>query len=481
MLSRKKIKLFCFILFLSALNLFADKKELGILLIGETGTGKSTCVNFIYNLILGRDFDDPRDIVVPLLDGQKKYHVNIEEYKKYNVEIKKSGSSQTKKVNLYTAENEKYKVNIWDTPGFQDTENSAEREDMTTKEIVEAFVSTLNESNANIHAILVVMKATSNRLSKSLLATMKSIKTMLPSSVKDNIVALYTYPSSLTDDQLEHLPTKFLELSNLDSYSACDADRSTIDKCQVSPVFTLEARPFFSDASKIKRSKQLLNIALWEEGRETVDNLLDLISSFSEVDGEGIHNIATEREAGQNLAEETMEKLLAHNKNKIALADLIKELERAEKDVSNYENYEKTETRTRLSPRLKGCKWYQIFCSPSVQYKRRTYEVTIVDEEMKKRFEDAESSVTTNKGKIDFTKNEIAENEKKRKELTVELCKNQKQLEQDAWDTDKNPYIVKLESLIEAAKVNQDDDVVSYYDGLVENFEKLTEADCHED
>ena len=480
MLSRKKIKLFCFILLLSSLNLFADKKELGILIIGETGTGKSTCINFIYNLILGRDFDDPRDIVVPLLDGQKKYHVNIEEYKKYNIEIQENGASQTKNVNLYTAENEKYKVNIWDTPGFQDTENSAEREDNTTKEIVEAFVNTLDKSNANIHAIMIVMKASSNRLSQSLLATMNSIKTMLPASVKDNIVGLFTYPSSLTDDQLDYLPTKFEQLLSVNPQGQCDFSGKPMDACQVSPIFTLEARPFFNDASKIKRSKQLLNTALWEEGRETVDNLLDLVSSFSEVDGEGVQNIATGRETGKTLAEETMEKLLAHNTNKIALAELIKELERAKKDVSNYENYEKTETRTRPD-RSRSCKWYQIGCRPVVDRRSRTYEVTIVDEEMKKRFEDAESSVTTNKGKIDFTKNEMAENEKKRKELTIDLCKNQKQLEQEAWDTDKNPYIVKLETMREAAKVNQDDDVVSYYEGLIENFEKLTESDCHED
>ncbi|WAR30940.1 hypothetical protein MAR_033482 [Mya arenaria] len=89
-------------------------KEKTIMLIGATGTGKSTLVDGIVNYILGVNWDDPfRFTIIDLEDEEKQRETN-------------QALSQTEWITRYTIFPEKgsrvsYCLNIIDTPGFGDT------------------------------------------------------------------------------------------------------------------------------------------------------------------------------------------------------------------------------------------------------------------------------------------------------------------------------------------------------------------------
>ncbi|KAH3768533.1 hypothetical protein DPMN_169747 [Dreissena polymorpha] len=91
-----------------------DWKEKTLLMIGETGTGKSTLVDGMANYILGVTWNDPfRFSIVNLEDEEKK-------------KIGNQAVSQTEWITCYTiypheGSRISYTINIIDTPGFGDT------------------------------------------------------------------------------------------------------------------------------------------------------------------------------------------------------------------------------------------------------------------------------------------------------------------------------------------------------------------------
>ena len=90
----------------------SSSTEKVIMLVGATGSGKSTMIEAIFNYIFGIEWQDPYRL--KLMDDNKQgQHVN-------------QAISQTTKITAYTIYHQPwfrfpYTVNIIDTPGFGDT------------------------------------------------------------------------------------------------------------------------------------------------------------------------------------------------------------------------------------------------------------------------------------------------------------------------------------------------------------------------
>ncbi|XP_048031492.1 uncharacterized protein LOC125258548 [Megalobrama amblycephala] len=148
-----------------------------ILMVGETGTGKTTLINVMINYMLGVQREDK--VWFEITDDQKK---------------QSTGHSQTSIITVYEfyLQESPIHLTIIDTPGYGDTQSIE-----VDKEIAESLFS-LSESAEGIHRIdtvCLVINAIHNRLSDRLIYIFDSVQSLFGRDIAENIVLLFTHSS----------------------------------------------------------------------------------------------------------------------------------------------------------------------------------------------------------------------------------------------------------------------------------------------
>ncbi|XP_047424880.1 uncharacterized protein LOC124996159 isoform X2 [Mugil cephalus] len=160
-----------------------DMPNKTILLVGETGAGKSTLVNFLVNYSMGVKFED--DVWFDILEGEEK---------------KSQSESQTTDVIVYKifgfeGQTLPYSLTIIDTPGYGSTE-AIEHDVVVNQRLFDWFRS--EDGVHEVDVVGVVMKATDNRLSDRLSYVFNSVMSLFGKDLEKNIVALMTHSDGLT-------------------------------------------------------------------------------------------------------------------------------------------------------------------------------------------------------------------------------------------------------------------------------------------
>uniref|UniRef100_A0A3Q0SFX3 AIG1-type G domain-containing protein n=1 Tax=Amphilophus citrinellus TaxID=61819 RepID=A0A3Q0SFX3_AMPCI len=138
-----------------------------ILLVGETGTGRSTLINALFNYSMGVKFEgevcqtesQTSDVIVYEIFG-------------------------------YEGETLPCSLTIIDTPGYGDTRGIL-CDDSINHKLLELFQSEIESHE--IHAVGLVMKATDNRLSDQPMSSFNSVMSLFGKDLEKNIVALITH------------------------------------------------------------------------------------------------------------------------------------------------------------------------------------------------------------------------------------------------------------------------------------------------
>ncbi|XP_075885943.1 uncharacterized protein LOC142890627 isoform X2 [Nelusetta ayraudi] len=163
-------------------------KNKAILLLGETGTGKSTLINTLMNQALGVQWED-----------NVWFHF-VENEQQSDGEQRNQADSQTSDVIVYQLCGFEGKplpcsLTIIDTPGFGDT-RGIDRDDIVKVRLLELFRS--GEGVHEISAVGLVLKASENRVSDRLRYIFDSVMSLFGKDMEKNIVALLTHSDGLS-------------------------------------------------------------------------------------------------------------------------------------------------------------------------------------------------------------------------------------------------------------------------------------------
>ncbi|KAJ4474173.1 hypothetical protein C8R41DRAFT_557557 [Lentinula lateritia] len=164
------------------------KREMNIVVLGDTVTGKTALVNLIANMCAGftlKDFEDKIEL---------------------SNEAGNNGGSKTIQPHLYsiTCVNG-HKVNILDTPGL------ADRRGMDKEmEHLKAIIDAMKKNFDTIDGIVVLQSGLSYHLGPTVDSTLLRISYMFPGNIYDNIALVLTFvgPPKKADMITELLPEK---------------------------------------------------------------------------------------------------------------------------------------------------------------------------------------------------------------------------------------------------------------------------------
>ncbi|OWA54888.1 hypothetical protein BV898_19280 [Hypsibius exemplaris] len=158
------------------------KAEYVVLILGETGAGKSTLINAMFNVLFGIRWDD-----------------NVR-FRIVDEDAKETGTSRTKGVVIYTcynpySEHSPALFTIIDTPGFNDT--SGIETDGHTKAKLQELFSTKGPGGINhIHAVGIVAKSNETRITSTQQYILNCISSVFSKDIEKNIFLLCTFADS---------------------------------------------------------------------------------------------------------------------------------------------------------------------------------------------------------------------------------------------------------------------------------------------
>jgi len=203
-----------------------SQRTVNVLLIGESGVGKSTWINAFANYCLYDSLDvavkDGGIFPIPfnftMTDPQTKRQITVSSDDRLlaSTKITKAGESITQNPSEYVFRHAHTAIKLIDTPGLLDTNDVGKPTHDTDKEHVNNILKVLS-AYQEIHAIFVLMKANVTRLSHAFQYTLTEIFKRLDKKACNNVIFIFTNATSsnFKPDETQPILQRFLEDQNL--------------------------------------------------------------------------------------------------------------------------------------------------------------------------------------------------------------------------------------------------------------------------
>uniref|UniRef100_A0A914X5Q2 DOMON domain-containing protein n=1 Tax=Plectus sambesii TaxID=2011161 RepID=A0A914X5Q2_9BILA len=203
-------------------NRFGQIGEKVMLLVGGTGSGKSTFVNALANYLYEVDFSDPfRFQLITAKDEEEEAGTT------------EAGKSKTKIISAYELNNTRlrYRLTIVDTPGFGDTEG-IERDKTTVDYVGKWFEQNDQHGLKTIDAICIVIKGTETRTTEEVKHKLHSVHSLFDRNFTPNIMTVFTFCDVSKPPALKALSTDGLLVGDTKLFfnSIGATEVNTVDK-----------------------------------------------------------------------------------------------------------------------------------------------------------------------------------------------------------------------------------------------------------
>ncbi|XP_062572462.1 uncharacterized protein LOC134234415 [Saccostrea cucullata] len=295
-----------------------------ILLVGATGSGKSTLVDGIVNYVMGVSFDDPfRFTLVQLEEEEKKTH--------------NQAISQTEWITVYKIAPHKgsrlnYTLNIIDTPGFGDT-RGIDRDHAIIDQIRHLFSAKGQQGVLFIDAVCFIVKAPDARLTVSQKYIFSSIMSLFGKDIESNICTLITFADGAEPPVLASLTEANLPFGSTFQFnnSALFAENKNLSVTSLSPMF-------------------------WEMGCRSFQKFFDQLGKFETRSLSQTKDVLEEREQLKTIIANILPQVKAGLSKLGELRDQLEIFKRHKDDIENNKDftYKVDETKQYLIDLPKG-------------------------------------------------------------------------------------------------------------------------------
>jgi len=199
-----------------------------VLLMGETGSGKSTIINTLANYFLKGTLRKPR-VVIPNKIYRQPTETEYSHHSEANLDD--TTVSQTKECITYTFSLEGITYKIIDTPGLSDTSLT---ENHSIDDINVERILTAASKAKELHAIILIINGSTPRLTVNLRNALQRIKGNYPDVLLSNMLVIFTHTSmsipTFEKSSLPHPPREIFTMDNMafcsrpDQWNADDAE-----------------------------------------------------------------------------------------------------------------------------------------------------------------------------------------------------------------------------------------------------------------
>ncbi|XP_053195563.1 uncharacterized protein LOC128379950 [Scomber japonicus] len=191
-----------------------NKTNRTILLVGETGTGKSTLINTLVNYTMGVKFKD--NIWFEIVEDEKR-----------SQKVSQTSDVIVYEIFGYEGKTLPYSLTIIDTPGYGNT-RGIEYDVIVSERLLDLFSS--DDGVHELSAVGLVLKASENRVNDRLKNIFNSVTSLFGKNIKENIIPLITHSNGLRPKNV----LEALEAANIQCVK--DEENETVhflfDNCQ---------------------------------------------------------------------------------------------------------------------------------------------------------------------------------------------------------------------------------------------------------
>uniref|UniRef100_A0A3B1JWC8 AIG1-type G domain-containing protein n=1 Tax=Astyanax mexicanus TaxID=7994 RepID=A0A3B1JWC8_ASTMX len=223
---------------------YANMQNKTILMVGETGTGKTTLINTMVNYYLGVKFED--HVWFEITEEQKTDQTE----------------SKTSEITVYEiiSEEKTFSLTIIDTPGYGDTRGM--NKDMEIpRNLCNLFAH--NDGVKDLDAVCLVLKASQNRITERQRYIFDAILSLFGKDIGENIVLLITFSDGFT-------PTDVFEAVKKEKIPCCyNAENEPVH-------FLFNNRQSVIHGGKV--NKQAVK-STWKMGEDSLGALFEFLKS----------------------------------------------------------------------------------------------------------------------------------------------------------------------------------------------------------
>ncbi|CAF0777857.1 unnamed protein product [Adineta ricciae] len=254
-----------------------NNPDIILVFIGESGAGKSTCINYFANFFAQTGFSQDIgyskiQVVIP----NRLFPSAANGFNSGERNVNDKTMSQTMYCKEYdftwSTANNQTRIKIVDTPGFNDTDSK--RDDNNIQEILKTIANL-----PFITGILITINGTNSRLSTSVKSALEQLRSSLPDSIFNNLFFILT---NCTEDGCN------FDLKLIQEYSP---DEERIFYMQNS-LFSVESRDVIEQNAKNARRAE----TNWNESMDTITDIMTKMKQIGETSTQVFDDMRTKRE-----------------------------------------------------------------------------------------------------------------------------------------------------------------------------------------